>query len=256
MLVISRNTLKTFLLSALLLLPANPSVFAAVSVVQHKVNFSGSGASSISTTVTATGSGNLLIAGTISAHSHFPVISVSDGTNNFIKFPEATGIDILNDAQAEIWYLPQSTSGKTLITLTIGSTSTFIGLEVWEVSGFTNPVPDATGTVNDGVQTGGTATGSAVRTRSSKGFIVGMDITEQAVSSNPAAGNEFTSGGDIDAGGDAFCSLISTTAATHQPSWTDNGNTFTSITAAFKEFDTSSSTFGGSSTFRGNTTIK
>ncbi len=231
------------------------SVFAAVAVVQHKVHFHAGGASSISTTVTATGSGNLLVAATLSAQPHFLTISVSDGTNSFIKFPEATGTDILNDAQAEIWYLPQSTSGKTLVTLTIGASSDFIGLEVWEVSGFTNPVPDAVGVVNDGAQTGGTAAGSPVRTRSAKGFIVGMDLTSQSISSNPAAGNEFSSGGDIDAGGDAFCSLISTTAATHQPSWTDDGNTFTSITAAFKEFSTSSSAFGGSSTFRGNTTI-
>jgi len=97
------------------------------------------------------------------------------------------------------------------------------------------PVPDTASGVGPGVQAGGVATGAAVTTTSTNGFVVAIDVTQAHVTANPQAGNEFTFGGDITGNDNAFCSLNSTTAASHQPAWTDDGANFTSSTAAFKE---------------------
>lgn len=216
-----------------ILLPAGIIQANALAVVQHKVNASAAGGTSLSVTVTATGGGNLLVAATMTKNAAL-VTSVSDGSNNFIRVGGAYQSGSNNSA-TDVWYWPKSSSGVTSITVNFnGATTNFCSMEVWEVSGFTLPVVDKAATIS-GTQSGGVATGAAVVTRTTNEFVVASDWTGGAVTANPKAGNEFTSGGDLDAGNDGFVSLIASTAASHQPAWTDNGANFTSSTVAFME---------------------
>lgn len=225
----------TFLIIFLLLMFSN--AFAALSVVQHTGIGLGT-VSSGSVTVTSTGSGNLLVVMLILGNTlPTTVTSVSDGANSFTQFPNAYPAGSPQGTN-DVWYLPQSVSGKTSITVNLTGAPTFgWDIEFWEVSGFKSPLPDVAGIITNGAQLTGTATGAGVITTGTADFIVAGDNTSNAVTANPKAGNEFTSGGDI-WGGDGYCSLITTTAGFHQPAWTDNGNTFTSSTAAFRDPNT------------------
>lgn len=226
--------MKKNLLAALFLIFSNIPAMAALTVVQHGANRSTANSAQISITVTSTGSNNLLVAGTGNSDTR-TVSSVSDGTNNFTQATSAAGTDATY--QSDVWYLLKSISGKTTITVTFSGAASTFSKEVWfwEVSGFSSVVYDLGNNVTNGVQSGGSATGASVTTTGTTGFIVGIDKTQGSVTVNPKAGNEFTSGGDINSVSDAGCSLISSTAAAHQPVWTDNGTDFCSSTAAFKE---------------------
>jgi len=248
-------------LLTLFLLVIYSNAFASLTIVQHTNNgFSLPVSTTWSLPITATGNGNLLVAGILSACSsqYATISSVSDGTNNFTQFPNAVGETLVSPTYylSDVWYLPKSNSAKTTITVNL-NTSGDISVEIWEISGFTNPIPDVAGVVNNGTDVANTDTGAAVITTSTTGFVVGENCTQYQVTANPAAGNEFTSGGDIDPNHNGFCSLISSTAASHQPTWTDstNGSLFVSSTAAFKEGGATSSTIRGKSTIGGNSSI-
>lgn len=183
-------------------------------------------------TVPATGNGNLLVV-IVAFTDGVTVTSVSDGTNNFIQFPNAYVNSGTYDYFAmDVWYLPSSVSGKTTITLNNTCCASFIDFEYWEVSGLTSPRPDVVASMVNGAQSGGLATGAAVTPANLNEFILAGDVTGGTVTGNPAGGNEFTSGGDI-VNGDGYISYISTSTASAQPVWTDSGAQFTSVTAAF-----------------------
>jgi len=214
----------------------------AVALVQHKVQgVNDAGATTVAVTVTATGNGNLLVALTACNNKALTVTGVSDGTNAFTQFPSAafnSGAAIQSWA-GDCWYLPNSTTGKTTITATFSGSATIREIFVFEVSGFILLARDGVAT-NATTQTGaGTDdAGPAFVTTSVKGFVIGFVIVNNVISVNPKAGNAFTSGGDIDATlGDAACSLISVTASSKQPVWTDGGSgqVYQAMTVAFKE---------------------
>lgn len=211
----------------------------ALSVVQHKVNHSVASSNQVAVTVTSTGAGNLLVVLTKSGGG-YATTAVSDGTNSFTQFPGAAVTFTGGDA-SDCWYLKSSASGKTTITITVATSDTNSKDGwVWEVSGFTNPLTDVTGAVTNGTGSGTTLTGAAVTTHETTGFAVAMcdcNSGQVAAGGNPKSGNEFSAGGDIASSGEGGVSLISTTAASHQPVWTGtvSGDTFGAITAAFKE---------------------
>lgn len=209
----------------------------AISIVQHVAKAQAAGSSSIAITVAATSAGNLLVVIVGGNPNTVTISSVTDnatgGSNTYAQRSGARGTDA--SRFIDCWRsLSAAHGGATTITIT-GSGANVEDAEFWEVSGFTTAGDDVAAVVNNGVQSGGTATGAAVTTTSTTGFIVAGDMTSAGVTANPKAGNEFTSGGDIDANSNAFCSLISTTAASHQPAWSDTGTSFTSNTVAFKE---------------------
>jgi hypothetical protein len=205
-------------------------------LVQHKVAASGANSNQITITVTSTGAGRLLVVGT-GNNGGRTVTGVSDGTNNFTRATNAAAGT--GSLRTDIWYLLNSSSGKTTITVTYsGTAGTFLKIgNVWEVSGFTAAAFDTANNIN-GVGSGTTDTGATVTTTAAKGFVVGEIITPASIAQNPKAGNEFTAGGDISPSGNdgAGASLISGTAASHTPVWLDlaSGRNFMSSTAAFK----------------------
>lgn len=227
----------TFLISFLLFIFS--PCFAAITVVQHTGLQS---STNVSTFIlnnsngvngfTATGNGHLLIC-IISYPTNVSLTGISDGADSFIEFPNAFALNTTAAFEMDVWYVPKSISGATAVTLNFNGPASFIDFEFWEVSGFTKPVPDTVGIVNNGLTSGGLDTGAAVKPRTANEFIVAGDTTDGSLTANPTGGNEFTSGGDI-LNGDGFVSYISSSTASAQPQWTDSGGTnFVSSTAAF-----------------------
>jgi hypothetical protein len=188
--------------------------------------------------VSATGAGHLLVVGTANDNSQ-TAISVSDGTNSFTQAPNTHGVD-QNPHDTNMYYLLSSTAGKTTITATFSGAAAAYTREIWfwEVSGFTNPQYDGGNhTQNLDADGSGVSAGDVTTTTSTTGFIAAVISYGAAVTQNPKTGNEFTAGGDLVSTGDASASLISTTAAQHQPVWVgDTANaSFATSTAAFRE---------------------
>lgn len=210
--------------TAVLYIPSLEAV-NTLTVVQHAVNYTSGSSSSTSVTVSSTGSGHLLVA---MLYSVGTATGVTDGTNSFTHF---SGTFI---PDGDVWYLPSSSSGKTSITVNFSGSVAGTEMEVWEVSGFVTPQPDVSNGATGLTQSGGFAIGEPVTTTSTEGFVAAVDISNDSVT-GPAPGNNFTAGGDQDANGNAFISLISRAIGTYTPVWTDNGTSFVSFTAAFKE---------------------
>jgi hypothetical protein len=207
-----------------------------ISVVQHRTGQTKANQTTVTTTINPTGTGNLLAVATGNSASR-NVVGVSDGIHAFTQAPGAIGSDA-SGHQTDIWFLPISTAGRTSITVTFaGAPGTFNKeLWFWEVAGFVNPILDVTGSVHNGAQSAGVASGASVAVTTSPEFIAAVNVTSGSVTGNPQPGNEFTAGGDVSATQDAAVSLIATgVPAAHQARWTDNGSSFASSTAAFKE---------------------
>lgn len=212
----------------------------ALAVVQHTVAFSAANATTVAITVTATGTGRLLVVGT-ACNEDRTVTGVSDGTTAFTQFTGVRGALSGISSFSDIWYLPASSNGKTTITITFsGVAGTFEKLGwFWEVSGFTTAGADVGTHVDDQTATvGALENGGSVTTTSTTGFVVGVVVSNTGTLNNPHIGNEFTSGGDIEVGTTfwAGCSLISSTAAAHQPAWDGvASDPFAASTASWKE---------------------
>jgi hypothetical protein len=209
-----------------------------IAVVQHVNNLTAGSGTTEAVTVASTGAGNLLVAMTLTTTSA-SVTGVSDGTNGFQQFPAAllAGTGGFATLMVDVWFLPRSASGKTVITATFSPSSSERALEVWEVSGFTNPVPDGTnGNSNDAGSAGSVDTGMPVTT-TAPGFVVAYCGETNTVTLNPDTGNEFSAGGDLSAPGQAWCSLISLAGGVHTPAWHSNtaSSAFLTFTAAFRE---------------------
>ena len=165
----------------------------AASIVQHVSAESNANSVTISVTVAATGSSNLLVVGCTNQGTR-TVTGVADGGTN--TYTERAGASVIFSAYStEVWEDFSSSSGATSITCTFsGANGTFYKAAfVWEVSGLTG------GAADDGENTAGAfganPVGGSVTTTSTAGFIVGLVTDGNAITANPAAGNEFTSGG-------------------------------------------------------------
>lgn len=206
----------------------------ALSVVQHKLANSAANSTTLDITVTSTGAGNLLVCG--ASNQGTRTVTGISGGGTWVQFPSAE--ITVSGRETDIWYVVSSSSGVTTVTITYsGAAGTFSKTgEVWEVSGFTTAAEDGANTTS-GNTAGGTMTGAAVVTTSTNGFVVGINgnAATGTIDQNPAAGNEFTSGGDsVDRFG--AVSLISSTAVSHTPAWHVTADVaFVASTAAFKE---------------------
>jgi hypothetical protein len=233
---------KIILILALLL--SAVSCRAAITETQHKVNRSTASATTVSVTMTSTAAGALIVVAADNASSR-TVSSITDnlGTNTYVQ---ASGAASSNGTdRGDIWYCLNANSGITSVTITFSGAAGTFNKEgfVFEVAGFVSATFDLAGAVNTQTANVVTVNGPSITTTSTIGFAVGLAVAaNQIVAPNPQAGNEFTAGGDISAASNASASLISTTAAPHQPVWNDNttSGTFCSSVAAFKELPASS----------------
>lgn len=214
----------------------------AITVTQHQHNDSILSATTVAVTVSALGTGNLLVVG-CGNNGTRTVSGVSDGANTYLQGPTCAASANTSADNTDIWYCLSSASGPTTVTVTFtGVAGTFAkDAEVWEVHGFTTAGLDVHGIVNNTQQTNQLDNGASVTTTSTVGFIAACCHTSTSgggsISLNPNTGNEFSSGGDISGTLFGAVSLISTTAAAHQAVWGD-GNSFLNYcnsTLAFKE---------------------
>lgn len=213
------------------------ALLMAIAIVQHSSIPSNASSVTVALTVTPTAKGNLLVA-CCGNNGGRVTLGVTDGASDFK--PVAGSVSSNVDGRAtDVWFLPLSSAGPTTITATFsGAPGTFEkSIFFFEVSGFSSPGVDVAGVVNNGAGSGTDVNGAPVLTTSDQGFIAAIAIVASAIVDNPKTGNEFSSGGDLSTFSDAACSLISATAAAHQPVWTDSvsGVSFASSTAAFKE---------------------
>lgn len=205
------------------------------SIIQHTSNGNNTGGTSaLPITVASTGAGNLLVVA-IGWDAGLTISSVTDGTTGFTPATIAQADN--GTLKSDIYYLLSSNSGKTTITVNFSGTITFASAIVYEVSwvGGAAQFDVANNIESSAVDV--VMTGAAVTSASNSGFIVGVVNPSDTTLANPKAGNEFTSGGDIEAHTSAAaCSKIASTADSHTPVWDGNaaGQAFVASTAAFK----------------------
>lgn len=216
------------------------SADAAIVVVQHNKNDSGStGLTTLAVTVSATASGNIIVVGVAGGNTTNTATGVTDngsgGSSTYTLVSGTAGGPDPGGGFTSFYWTTSSHSGATTITATYSSVD-FPMVVVWEVSGFTTPVVDGTNTIDT---TSGTTTanGASITTTGATSFVAAIITLDHSVSQNPKVGNEFTSGGDIGAAtGGAGTSLVSVSAAAHQPVWlTTAAATYVSSTMGVKE---------------------
>lgn len=224
---------------------------SAITLIQHTVGYSAAVTDSVSVTIGPAGAGHLLVVGIVN-DNHLTVSKVTDDrSNTYVQAANAFSVGNYGH-RSDIWYVLSAKPGVTTITAVFNKSSgAFPGtwdktIFAFEVAGFTTSAkfdvanhttyassPGAPFLPNIGV-------GAPVTTTSDSGFIVGVISTNGLIQETPLAGNEFTSGGDLDSSPqfNASCSLISTSAGVHQPVWMDDyspgGTVYASSTAAFK----------------------
>jgi hypothetical protein len=211
-------------------------------LVQHATNGTTANQATVAVTIAASTAGNHIIVGA-GNNGGLTVTGVTDNaTGGSNVYSQIAGAQSDRDGGAggkgDVWAsLSTPRGGATTVTITFSSATTNVKVGfVDEVSGLVGASLDVAAVVNQQT-TGTTDSGASVTTSSTDGFVFGLCITGNGITANPAAGNEFTAGGDIESVISlwAACSLISTTAAAHQPKWTDTaGQNFCASTVAFK----------------------
>lgn len=215
---------------------------AAVTLTQHQFVYSNANSDTASCTVTSTAAASLIVVSTAGFNLPRTVTQVTDNIGN--TYTQATGSVGSNTTGAsgttDVWYCLSASAGVTSVSVkwSVSDTADKV-VFVHEVAGFSSVSFDLAAVVNNGIA--GVSTdinGASVTTTGTTGFVVGVvGLGIHSIAVNPKAGNEFTAGGDIDpTTGSAACSLISSTAAAHQPIWTDTtvSDVYVSSTAAFK----------------------
>ena len=214
-----------------------PIVSTPTSVtVQHAAGSSASKSNSLSFPIPTTSLGDMIVVVAGANDNTITLSGVSDSAGD--SFTHASNARFTSSGSfVDVYYALKTTkAGATTVNISYSKNVTKSDAEVWVVSGYMSPVLDVVNGVNNGVQSGGTSTGASVTTTSAfDEFVAAFVNTSGVVSANPKSGNEFTSGGDKTGNGDAGASLVSDTAGAHQPAWSDNGTSFSSVTIAFKE---------------------
>ena len=229
--------MKRILVFASVLLACGISANGAVSVVQHVHGHSIGLGSTVACSLTATGvSRNVIVAtlgttgggGDGNAALAYPVSSVTDNIGNtYSQAPGTRGI--YEYWGTEVWHSLAATSGVTTVTVTFsGKNSYYRACFAYEVAGILTFDSATQLSMVWSRQPGNneacvslTCTGPAITTTTATTFVLAV-YGGFPVDQNPIAGNEFTSGGDIDIPGNfgaAAVSLISSTAAAHRPVW-------------------------------------
>lgn len=213
----------------------------AITLSQHKVGQSTANATTVDVTVTATTLGRLLVmlAGNGGARTVTGVATTA-GANPFTQYsPTVAAVHTVLNFGCDAWWLASAPSGVTTWRVTFSGAAGTFDKNGWffEVAGFTTPVVDAGNKVSNGTGASNTDTGASITTTATAGFACACVMTGDSITANPKAANEFSAGGDISASANAACSLIYSTAAAHQPAWTDTSAAigFCSSTVSFKE---------------------
>jgi len=235
------------LLGWLIALPS----WAAVTITQHVGTWSNASANSVALTVTSTASGALLI---VSCGTNYPLATdactgVTDNQSN--TYTEATNAASTgaSSGTTDVYYKLSGTGGVTTVTCSYTLTDTKQKYcHLTEVAGFTTAAFDLAGHVDNQTASSNVETGASITTTSTTGFVLGVVMSGSTVDQNPNSGNEFTSGGDVINSDFAVATLISSTAAAHQPVWHANFSTtfFSASTVAFKEAAAAVTTTGWS----------
>lgn len=226
----------------------------AIAVVQHVKNETNVSQNNVAVTTSSTVGGNLLVVGVANTGTLTTVGVVDNKGNTYQKVPNSDFVGATTD-KGDVWFCPRAISGVTSVTITYSTTDTSFKCGwVWEVSGISSPVVDGAIAANNQIGAGTSDAGAILLTRTTAGFAVGVIVTSGGIATNPTGGNEFSAGGDIQAtSGNAACSLIYNTAATHQPVWTDGGSgaNYGAVTVAFFESLGLGVTIGGTSSHPG-----
>jgi len=199
----------------------------------------------VDATLTSTTGGNLIIVGAM-ADGSLTVSSVTDNIGN--TYTHATNANLTaNGRTTDFFYTLSATSGVTTVTATFSAADTSTkGIVVWEVSGL-NSVAFDLAAATSGTAASANGNGASVTTTGTRGLVAALNYsngTFSATGPNMSANNEFTgAGARLASNAASAISLISTSAAAHQPAWSmTNGVTFTASTVAFKETVNASTT--------------
>ena len=208
----------------------------ALAVIQAVGDESTANSEENSVTVTSTTAGSLL-AISVGNDSNRTVDSITCGTDTPVQATGARAVRAAGTYVTDVYYVLSCASGTTTVTVNFsGAAGTFKKmLHIVEVSGFTTCEFDLADNADNQTGSGADCAGAAIVTTGDVGFAVGVIKVNNGVSASPKAGNEFDDGGDImDQWG--VCSLISATAASHQPVWTSGSEQgYCASTAAWKE---------------------
>jgi hypothetical protein len=184
-----------------------------------------------SLTIPSTGSGNLL-AVAFNFNGTTSISNVSDNAGNTYISGGARAAK--GNQSTEIWYVPNTTAGATVITPHYVGTPTHMEITSWEVSGLSTAAPDAKN-IATGLVTLTDMPGPAVTTTMAGDFVVSVMFAGTASLSGVSSGNEFTN--DFKTNGNGWAHLTSNSAAagTHQASWhtASPAGGYTASTVAF-----------------------
>jgi hypothetical protein len=217
-----------------------PVAAGAVSIIQHTTGYSTDHTgSTVTCALSATGASRNIIVGsasTTSAASAIFVSGISDNQGNVYQLA-SNSRGVYEYAETEVWHSLGAVGGVTSLTITFSGTPGYYrACFAYEVSG--TLAFDSAAKVDSGTCLANVCTGASVTTATTTGFVLGIVLTDP-IDQNPKTGNEFTSGGDIDGlrGYGAAASLISGTAAAHQPVWHNDraSQHFVSSTAAYRQ---------------------
>lgn len=216
---------------------------SGVGIVNAAFN-TGSG-TTLAITVPSTTSGNLLavaIDNFLSTGNKTVSKVCLDGTtcaagNAFTQFTGAVSTGT-GHAATDIWYLLNAPAGKTTVTITFSATGAATEAEYIEAArGSGSWATDGANHVSNGTGSGTTLNGPSVTTTGTSGICLAIAAPSGSITTNPLAGNEFVYANIIFSGStDAASGLVSSTAAAHQPKWTDGGasDSFSASTGCWK----------------------
>lgn len=192
-------------------------------------------ATTLAVTTAATLAGSTLVIAVANSNSRTITKICTDGTtcsagNSFTQATSAASSS--GTLRTDVWYLFNATTGTTTVTITYSATATNREAAIWEVQGLS--AFDG-GNALAGTVASSTITGAAVTTTSTNGFCAALTAVSNIVTASPKAGNEFIDGSGIWSNTtDAWAGLISTSAASHTPTWTNSSGTYASSTACLR----------------------
>lgn len=216
---------------------------ATLTQVQHKFASSNASANTVVVTVTALGSGNLVIVGALGTASD-TISGVADGSNTYVQATSCRAVSA-GGRFTDVWYAKNSVSGPTTVTVTFGTTNTNRKeAYVHEVSGAATSAPfDACGTLTDTGNGSLNLTGAAVTTVAANTYIIGLERTNQS-STNAGAGGGFTNDDASNAG--ASVHRIVSAQGAYTPTYVNTGTSPTDDAYSTASFKAAS---GGGATF-------
>lgn len=193
-------------------------------VVQYKSAVISAGSTVTVTLNSATTAGNLVVFCVAGDGAGQTVTGCVNGAENATQAASARATES-SGLWTDVWYILSCAGGSTSCVATLSVSG---GADKWlfiiEVSGLSGAAFDVAAFLSNQAAVANVATGAAATTTSADGFGIGL-IFDGSIAANPKAGNEFTSGGEINSGSVAIVSLISGSAATHTPQWSTNAAT-------------------------------